>query len=110
MSLFKINLSQKHKLLLGFTTLKGRCSRKLYWACFAGALLLLFLPWGCVVAGLIASYHTLAQGDEMQIPLWAWITAVGAPLAACLLAKMMASRICTQWYLRTHTGRAEKLN
>lgn len=109
MSLFTRSLSLKQKLLLGITTLKGRCSRKLYWTCFAAALLLLLLPWGGVVAGLIASYHTLAQGDEMQIPLWVWIAAVGMPAVAGILAKMMAGRICTQWYLHKHGGRAEKL-
>ncbi len=98
-------LSLKQQLLLGLTTLKGRCSRKLYWTCFTAILLLLLLPWGCVVAGLIATYRTLAQGDEMQIPLWVWIATVGQPLVAGILAKMMAGRICTQWYLHKHTGR-----
>lgn len=107
MSIFSKYLSQRNKLLLGITTLKGRHSHKLYWACFAAALVLLLLPWTGVVAGMIATYLSLALGDEVQIPLWAWIAVVVMPLVAVVLAKMMAGRISTQWYLRSHAGQSE---
>ena len=60
----------------------------------------MLLPWGCVVASLVASWRTFALGDETEIPLWAWVAVVVLPVVAWGLAKMFASRICTQWYIK----------
>lgn len=66
-------------------------------------LLLLLLPWVGVGLGFLESWRTYSIGDEMQVPLWAWLAIVLLPVSAVLLARMLANRLTLQWLLRKRT-------
>lgn len=72
-------------------------------------LLLLLLPWAGVVLGFLESWRAYAIGDEMQVPVWAWVAVVLLPVVAVILARMMANRLMLQWLLRKRMNKNAKL-
>lgn len=72
-------------------------------------LLLLLLPWVGVGLGFLESWRTYSIGDEMLVPLWAWLAVVLLPVGAVALARMMANRLVLQWILRKRMTKNNRL-
>lgn len=98
MNILRHYFTLRRKLQLGLAY--PHAERKHFWLLRVGILLLLLLPWIAVVLGFALSWQTYAIGDEIDIPLWAWLCAVVMPAFAWLLSGMMAGGICLRWYIR----------
>lgn len=88
-------------MLLGIATHR-RMQRQNYML-RAGLMLVLLLPWVALLLGFLESWRTYAIGDEISIPLWAWLGLVAEPIIAFLLARILANRLILQYIIKHFT-------
>lgn len=70
----------------------------------AGFLLLMLIPWVGVVLGFRASWESMMLGDEVTIPLWAWVAGIACFVLPLPLCRLFSNRILAQYYIRKRTS------
>lgn len=69
-----------------------------------GFLIIMLIPWVGVALGFHASWESLLIGDEVIIPLWAWIAGVLGFVLPLPLCRIFANSILAQYYIRKRTS------
>lgn len=94
----KIRLSWRKKWLLGLITPPGM--KRLSYLLSTGFFILMLIPWVGVMLGFRASWESIALGDEVIIPIWAWVAAVATFVLPLPLCRIFSNRILAQYYIR----------